>query len=107
MISRFPALVALALCAACAKQPAPVTTIPAAASATGTTIPGPTMRSDIAARLARYTTVRLTTNVDALTPRERQMLPVLIDAARHMDEIYWMEVTGQGREATLASIADP
>ena len=73
MTSRLPrlALPALALCAACVKNPAPATT-PSAAATPAATNPGAPMTADVAARLARYTTVRLTTNVDALTPRERQ-----------------------------------
>ena len=38
--------------------------------------------SPIERKLAQYTTVRLTTDLDRLTDGERQMIPVLIDAAR-------------------------
>ena len=55
----------------------------------------------IAERLAKYTTVRLTADLSQLTARERQMIPLLIDAARGMDEIYWQQAYGE-REALLA-----
>ena len=39
--------------------------------------------------LAKYTTVRLTTDLDALTESERAMLPHLIRAAQAMEGAYW------------------
>lgn len=48
--------------------------------------------SDIAARVAQYTPVTLTTDTTVLTPKERQMIPVLIDAARAMDPIFRQEL---------------
>ncbi len=56
-------------------------------------------------RLARYTTVRLVADQSGLTARERQMLPLLIDAARAMNQPYWREAYGNG-DALLRSIAD-
>jgi hypothetical protein len=57
----------------------------------------------IAKRVAEYTTVRLTTDLSKLTPTERRMLPLLIDAARAMDEGYWLQSTGP-RDSVLASM---
>ncbi|HEX4933229.1 MAG TPA: hypothetical protein VFV33_08625, partial [Gemmatimonadaceae bacterium] len=53
------------------------------------TVPAP-VAADIDARLAKYTTVRLTTDMSALTANERAMIPLLIEAAQAMDAIYWM-----------------
>ena len=47
--------------------------------------------SPIETRLAQYTTVPLTTDLTKLSPRDRQMLPLLIAAARSMDEIFWRQ----------------
>jgi hypothetical protein len=58
-----------------------------------------------AERLARYTTVRLEADTTTLTPRERRMLPLLIDAAREMHDIYWQEVIGP-RDSVLSRITD-
>jgi hypothetical protein len=63
------------------------------------TIDGP------AERLARLTTVRLVADTTTLTARERRMLPLLIDAAREMHGIYWIQVIGP-RDSVLGSIAD-
>jgi hypothetical protein len=58
-----------------------------------------------AERLARYTTVRLEADTSALRPWERRMLPLLVDAAREMHGIYWVQAAGN-RDSVLATIAD-
>jgi hypothetical protein len=55
--------------------------------------------------VARYATVRLGADLAPLSAKERQMLPLLIDAAREMDTIYWQEVYPE-RDSLLASISD-
>ena len=59
-----------------------------------------------AERLGRYTTVRLQADTTSLTARERQMLPLLVDAAREMHGIYWQQVIGP-RDSVLRAISDP
>src|SRR5262245_44467939 len=44
--------------------------------------------SDATARLAKYTPVALTVDSTNLSVKERQMLPLLMDAARTMDGVY-------------------
>jgi hypothetical protein len=53
--------------------------------------------------LARYTTVRLDADLSGLTPAERQMVPLLIDAAQAMDDIFWLEASGP-RDSVLGAI---
>jgi hypothetical protein len=60
----------------------------------------------MADRIAQYTTVPLTTDLSKLTPRERQMIPILIEAARAMDDGFWLQAYGD-RAALLAKIGDP
>jgi len=79
---------------------APVETAPDGAAAPSTAM------TPIADRLAKYTTVRLTADVSRLSANERRMLPLLIDAAREQDGIYWRQAYGD-REALLARVADP
>lgn len=55
--------------------------------------------------LAQYATVRLEADLSHLTDRERQMIPLLIDAAKEMDAIFWLEASGP-RDSVLASISD-
>ena len=63
---------------------------------------GPT----ITQKLAQYTPVRLTADLSGLSERERQMIPLLIDAARQMDTLYWQEVY-PARDSLLGAIQDP
>ena len=44
---------------------------------------------DIGQRLAKYVPVRLTTDVNLLTDKQKQMIPVLIEAGKIMDELFW------------------
>ena len=53
--------------------------------------------------LAKYTTVRLSADLGQLSERERRMIPLLIDASRAMDEVFWMQAYGS-RDSLLASI---
>jgi hypothetical protein len=59
----------------------------------------------VAQRLARYTTVRLSADTSALTPNERRMIPILIEAARAMDPAYWVQAYGN-RDSLMQSITD-
>lgn len=53
-----------------------------------------------------YATVTLTANLDGLSAAQRKMLPLLIEAAQTMDEIFWQQSWGD-RAALLARIDDP
>ncbi len=55
--------------------------------------------------LTKYTEVVLTADLGALSAKERQMLPLLIEACRQMDDVYWQEAYGN-RDSLLASISD-
>ena len=66
----------------------------------------PADQSPIAKKLAQYTTVRLTADLTKLTENERRMIPLLIDAARSMDAIFWQQAYGN-RDSLLQSIRDP
>jgi hypothetical protein len=62
--------------------------------------------SPIEKKLSQYTTVRLTTDLGKLSENERRMIPLLIDAARSMDAIFWRQAYGN-RDSLLARITDP
>jgi peptidase M49-like protein len=66
----------------------------------------PKANAPIEEKLAQYTTVRLTTDLSKLTENERRMIPLLIDAARSMDAIFWRQAYGN-RDSLLRGIADP
>ncbi|HLV27193.1 MAG TPA: hypothetical protein VKZ41_12870, partial [Gemmatimonadales bacterium] len=54
--------------------------------------------------LDKYATVRLTTDAQ-LTDAERAMIPVLIEAAQAMDQVFWMQASGP-RDSVLALATD-
>jgi hypothetical protein len=62
----------------------------------------PTMKE----RLAQYAQIRLETDPSGLTDKERRMIPLLIDAAKVMDDLYWLQTYGD-KQALLAKIQDP
>jgi hypothetical protein len=68
--------------------------------------PSSTMSPTPAQRLARYTTVKLVADESKLTPKELQTLPLLVDAARAMNDIYWVEAYGN-RDSLTSGITDP
>ncbi len=96
LTSALPVVLAASLVQACAMQSPTSDIQPPVASRVSTA----------AQRLARYTTVKLEADESRLTAKERQMLPLLIDAARTMDPIFWVESYGD-RDALMRSISDP
>jgi peptidase M28-like protein/peptidase M49-like protein len=56
-------------------------------------------------RLSRYITVKLEADTSTLSARERRMLPLLVDAAREMNGIYWMQAYGD-RDSLMRSLTD-
>jgi len=53
-----------------------------------------------------YATVRLTADLSQLDEQQKQMIPLLIEASKIMDELYWLQAVGD-KEAFLAGIEDP
>ena len=62
--------------------------------------------SVIQPRMIQYTTFPLTADLSKLTDKERRMIPLLIEAAQQMDEIFWMQAYGD-KDELLNSIPDP
>lgn len=55
--------------------------------------------------LDKYATVQLTSDLSQLSDAERAMIPVLIEAAQHMDPLFWLQAYGD-RDSLLNSIGD-
>lgn len=68
---------------ACNKKPAGVTETPTT--------------SAIDSLLGKYTDFQLTADLSTLTAKERQMIPILIEAAQIMDSLFWYEALGDKR----------
>ena len=54
----------------------------------------------------KYVSVKLTSDISHLSANEKEMLKLLFQASKSMDEIFWMQNIGN-REEFLSSIADP
>ncbi|MFZ2897321.1 MAG: hypothetical protein WA004_01790 [Saprospiraceae bacterium] len=71
--------------------------------------PAPQAEAPVTSRidslLAKYVTVRLTSDLSQLSEQERQMLPLLIEAAQIMDQCFWYEAYGD-KEAFLSGLTD-
>lgn len=56
-------------------------------------------------KLAGYAPVTLTTDVSKLSDKEKQILPLLIQAAKLMDDLFWQQAYGN-KDSLLTSITD-
>jgi len=98
---------ALGACAA-----APEATVPAAAAPVAApTAAAVTPAANPAAKLVPvrpqiYAPFRLTADLSSLSPEERQMLGLFIDAAQIMDDLFWKQAYGD-RARLLNGIGDP
>lgn len=57
------------------------------------------------AKVDEFALVKLTTDLSGLTEKERQMIPILIDIAQIMNEMFWTQAFGD--KALLDKIEDP
>ena len=57
-------------------------------------------------RLSKYTEFTLEADVSSLSENRKKMIPILIEAARAMDEVFWMEAYGD-RQQLMEMIDDP
>ncbi|HNY07478.1 MAG TPA: Zn-dependent hydrolase [Bacteroidales bacterium] len=56
-------------------------------------------------KLDEFATVKLTTDLSKLSVKEKQMIPILIEVAQLMDDIFWEQTLGN-KQAFLDSIKD-
>ncbi|MFA6944861.1 MAG: Zn-dependent hydrolase [Pedobacter sp.] len=63
------------------------------------------LKAYVAERLPIYAKVKLTTDISKLTEDERKVLPLLIQAAQVMDELFWKQAYPQ-RDSLLAAVKD-
>ncbi len=66
----------------------------------------PEYHEQLRERLAQYKEVSLTADLDRLTEAEIEMIPILVDVAGWIDEIFWMQSYGSGEEL-LSFMRDP
>ncbi|QMU30700.1 dipeptidyl-peptidase 3 family protein [Adhaeribacter radiodurans] len=56
-------------------------------------------------RLGKYVQVKLTSDLNGLSAKEKQMLPLLIEIAQIMDDLFWYEAYGN-RDSLLTVVKD-
>ena len=56
-------------------------------------------------KLDKYVNVRLTTDLEKLSDNHKKMIPILIEAGKIMDDLFWYEAYGD-KAALLSSIKD-
>jgi hypothetical protein len=97
---------ALFLLSACqpAEPPAPEPKLQAPADEAAETTGEPPAQAP--SRFDIYASVRLTADLSHLNDQQRQMIPLLIEASKIMDELFWLQAFGE-KEPFLASIEDP
>ncbi|RMG44912.1 MAG: Zn-dependent hydrolase [Acidobacteria bacterium] len=78
----------------------------AGCSGPSSTSPGGTSGAPGSPCAGKYATVRLTADLSGLSDAQRRMIPLLIEAARQMDDVFWQEAYGD-RDELLSSIDDP
>ena len=66
---------------------------------------GDSLQAYVAERLPIYEKVKLTTDLSQLSESERKMLPLLIQAAQIMDELFWKQTYPQ-RDSLLNAVKD-
>lgn len=57
-----------------------------------------TERTEIQQKVEEFAPFRLTTDLSVLTEKEKQMLPLLLEAAQIMDDIFWEQAYGDKNE---------
>ena len=62
--------------------------------------------SEMQKKVNEYAVVKLTTDLSKLTEKEKQMIPILLDLAQIMDDIFWEQTWGN-KNTLLDTIKDP
>ena len=82
------------------------TTVAEQTEASTTAKNSPTLLPEFKSRLDIYKEVTLTADLSHLSANQKQMLSLLIDAAKVMDDLFWQQAFSQDKKTFLASIKD-
>jgi len=99
------AILLAGMLSACEKDSPVATTAPAETAPDTPTVAEPAA-SESPSRFDIYAEVTLTADLSQLSERQKQMVSLLIDAAKITDDIFWQQVWGD-KDALLDSIQDP
>ncbi len=65
-----------------------------------------TAMSEMQKKVNEYAVVKLTTDLSKLTEKEKQMIPILLDVSKIMDDIFWEQTWGD-KNSLMDTIKDP
>ena len=99
------AMLLASLLSACEKDTPAVTAVPAEPAPTETAVEAP-VEAETPSRFDIYAEVGLTADLSHLSDNQKQMISLLIDAAKITDDIFWQQVWGD-KDKLLDSIDDP
>ena len=99
------AMLLASLLSACEKETPAVTAAPAEPAPAETAVATP-VEAETPSRFDIYAEVGLTTDLSHLSDNQKQMISLLIDAAKITDDIFWQQVWGD-KDKLLDSIDDP
>jgi hypothetical protein len=105
-LTRLFVIATLLVLTACQQAESPAPEAPAGAAAEPVEQPAGEAVPEQSSRFEIYATVRLTTDLSHLSERQRQMIPLLINASKIMDGLFWQQSFGDGK-AFLDGIEDP
>src|SRR5690606_40671390 len=63
-------------------------------------------QSKMQEKMQKYVRVSLSTDVSKLSENEKELIPIFIQVAKIMDELFWMQAYGE-KDSLLQSIEDP
>ncbi|MEO1616193.1 MAG: Zn-dependent hydrolase [Planctomycetota bacterium] len=63
-------------------------------------------KPDLEKLVSQYVSVRLTTDLEQLSDNDKKMIPLLIDAAKEMDQCFWYEAYGDPTELLSSASGD-
>lgn len=66
-----------------------------------------TLNKSYQSQLSQYKDVALTTDLSHLSGNQKQMLVLLIEASKVIDDLYWLQVFNQDKHEFLAQISNP
>ncbi len=64
------------------------------------------IKSELQKKVDEFVLVQLKTDLSVLTEKEKQMLPILFEAAKLMEDIYWTQAYTGKKDELLASLTD-
>lgn len=80
---------------------------PSNSGSINTSTAAPLLKDEAKSRLDIYTPVTLSADLSHLSSNQQQMISILIEASKIMDDLFWKQAFGEDKNEFLAKISDP